>query len=60
MLEGGDVNYLCEEEALEELSEVFGVDFLTMDEALVLIEEHNDSEDNENDNIWVHKFEMID
>ncbi len=31
-----------------------------MDEAMVLVEEHNDSEDNENDNIWVHKFEMID
>ena len=58
--EGGDVYYLCEEEALEELSEVFGVDFQTIDEALVLVEEHNVSEGNENDNIWVHKFEIVD
>jgi hypothetical protein len=58
--ERGDVFYLCEEEALEELSEVFGVDFQTIDEALVLVEEHNVSEGNENDNIWVHKFEIVD
>ena len=35
---------------------MFWVDFQTMDEALVLVEEHNDDADNENDNIWVHKF----
>ena len=40
--------------------EVFGVDFQTIDEALVLVEEHNVSEGNENDNIWVHKFEIVD
>jgi hypothetical protein len=39
---------------------VFGVDFQTIDEALVLVEEHNVSEGNENDNIWVHKFEIVD
>ena len=58
--EGGDVYYFSEDEALEELSELFGVDFQNMDEALVLVEEHNDDADNENDNIWVHKFETVD
>ena len=57
--EGGDVFYFSEEEALEELSELFGVDFQNMEEALVLVEEHNDDPDNENDNVWVHKFETV-
>ncbi len=58
--ESGDVYYFSEDEALEELSELFGVDFQNMEEALVLVEEHNDDPDNENDNIWVHKFETVD
>ena len=56
----GDIWYLSEEEALRELSDEFGVDFANMDEALIIVDEHNDKDDNEDDQIYVHKFELID
>ena len=56
----GDIWYLSEEEALRELSDEFGVDFANMDEALIIVDEHNDKDDNDDDQIYVHKFELID
>ena len=55
----GDTYYLSEAEVLSELSDVFGVDFADIDEALILVEEHNDKEDNDDDQIYVHKFELV-
>ena len=55
---GGDVHYMSEAEALQELSDEFGVDFADIDEALILVEEHN-NKDND-DAIYVHKFELVD
>ena len=57
---GGDLYYMTEQEALQELSDVFGVDFADIDEAMILVEEHNDKEDNDDDQIYVHKFELVD
>ena len=56
----GDRYYLSEAGALNELSEVFGIDFADIDEAMILVEEHNDKEDNDDDQIYVHKFELVD
>jgi len=56
----GDRYYLSEVGALNELSEVFGIDFADIDEALILVEEHNDKEENDDDQIYIHKFELID
>ena len=56
----GDTYYLSEAEVLSELSDEFGVDFADIDEALILVEEHNDKEDNDDDQIYVHKFELVD
>ena len=55
----GDTYYLSESEILSELSDEFGVDFADIDEALILVEEHNDKEDNDDDQIYVHKFELV-
>ena len=56
----GDTYYLSEAEMLSELSDEFGVDFADIDEALILVEEHNDKEENGDDQIYVHKFELVD
>ena len=56
----GDRYYLSEADALNELSEVFGIDFADIDEAMILVTEHNDNEDNDDDQIYVHKFELVD
>ena len=45
---------------LTELSDEFGVDFADIDEALILVEEHNNKDENDDDQIYVHKFELID
>ena len=55
---GGDVYYMSEEETLNELSEFFGIDFADIAEALILVEEHNENDDD--DPIYVHKFELVD
>ena len=31
-----------------------------IDEAMILVSEHNDKEDNDDDQIYVHKFELVD
>lgn len=56
----GDRYYLSEAGALNELSEVFGIDFADIEEAMILVEEHNDKEENDDDQIYVHKFELVD
>jgi ssDNA-specific exonuclease RecJ len=56
----GDRYYLSEAGALNELSEVFGIDFADIDEALILVEEHNNKDENDDDQIYVHKFELVD
>ena len=56
----GDTYYLSEAEVLRELSDEFGVDFADIDEAMILVEEHNDNEDNDDDQIYVHKYELVD
>ena len=45
---------------LSELSDEFGVDFADIDEALILVEEHNNKDKNDDDQIYVHKFELVD
>ena len=56
----GDSYYLSEAGALQELSDIFGIDFADIGEALILVEEHNDKEENDDDQIYVHKFEIVD
>ena len=56
----GDSYYLSEAGALQELSDIFGIDFADINEALILVEEHNDKEENDDDQIYVHKFELVD
>ena len=56
----GDRYYLSEAGTLNELSEVFGIDFADIDEAMILVAEHNGKEDNDDNQIYVHKFELID
>ena len=56
----GDTFYLSEAEMLSELSDEFGVDFADIDEALILVEEHNNKDENDDDQIYVHKFELVD
>ena len=55
---GGDVYYMSEAEALQQLSDEFGIDFADIAEALILVEERNENEDD--DPIYVHKFELVD
>ena len=54
----GDSYYVSEQAALQILSDEFGVDFADLNEALILVEEHN-NKDND-DAIYVHKFELVD
>ena len=56
----GDTYYLSEAEMLSELSDEFGVDFADINEALILVEEHNNKDENDDDQIYVHKFELVD
>ena len=56
----GDTYYLSEAGVLSELSDEFGVDFADINEALILVEEHNDKDENDDDQIYVHKFELVD
>ena len=57
---GGDTFYLSEAEVLNELSDEFGVDFADIDEALILVEEYNNKDENEDNQIYVHKYELVD
>jgi hypothetical protein len=57
---GGDTFYLSEAEVLTELSDEFGVDFADIDEVLILVEEYNNKNENEDNQIYVHKYELVD
>ena len=55
-VEDDDTYYLTEEEALQTLSDFFGVDFKDMDEAMVLVEENNEKDDG---HVWVNKYQLV-
>ena len=57
VFEDDDTNYCGETEALEVLSDFFGVDFKDMDEAMILVEENNEKDDGR---VWVNKYELVD
>lgn len=54
--EDDDTNYCGETEALEVLSDYFGVDFMDMDEAMILVKENNEKDDGR---VWVNKYELV-
>ena len=56
----GDIYYMSEAEALQELSDEFGIDFADIDEAMIIVEEHNNKDETCEDQIFVHKFELVD
>lgn len=56
-VEDDDTKYLMEDEALEFLSDFFGVDFKDMDEAMVLVEENNEKDDGR---VWVNHYQLVD
>lgn len=55
-IEDDDTYYLMENEALQTMSDFFGIDFKDMDEAMILVRENNDMDD---DRVWVNKFEFV-
>ena len=55
-IEDDDTYYLMEDEALQVLSDFFGIDFKDMDEAMVLVQENNDKDDGR---VWVNKYEFV-
>jgi hypothetical protein len=46
-----------ESEALQTLSDFFGIDFKDMDEAMILVRENNYNDDG---CVWVNKYEFAD
>ena len=56
-IEDDDTYYLMESEALQTLSDFFGIDFKDMDEAMILVRENNDKDDGR---IWVNKYQLVD
>ena len=55
-IEDDDTYYLMESEALQTLSDFFGIDFKDMAEAMILVRENNDKDDGR---VWVNKFEFV-
>ena len=55
-IEDDNTYYLMESEALQTLSDFFGIDFKDMDEAMILVRENNDKDDGR---IWVNKYEFV-
>ena len=55
-IEDDDTYYLMENEALQTLSDFFGIDFKDMDEAMILVRENNDKDDGR---VWVNKYEFV-
>ena len=55
-IEDDDTYYLMESEALQTLSDFFGIDFNYMDEAMILVRENIDKDDGR---VWVNKFEFV-
>ena len=56
-IEDDDTYYLMESEALQTLSDFFGIDFKDMDEAMILVRENNDNDDGR---VWVNRYEFVD
>ena len=54
-IEDDDTYYLMESEALQTLSDFFGIDFKDMAEAMILVRENNDKDDGR---VWVNRFEF--
>ena len=55
-IEDDDTYYLMESEALQTLSDFFGIDFKDMDEAMILVRENNEKDDGR---VWVNKYEFV-
>lgn len=55
--EDDDIHYLSEDETLDELSDFFGIDFKSMDEAMILVKENNEKDDGR---VWVNKYQLVD
>ena len=55
--EDDDSYYLSESDALNQLSDYFGIDFKDMEEAMILVKESHDKEEG---SIWVNKYELVD
>ena len=45
-----------EAEALQKLSDFFGIDFKDMAEAMILVRENNDKDDGR---VWVNKYQLV-
>ena len=56
-IEDDDTYYLMESEALQTLSDFFGIDFKDMDEAMILVRENNDKDEGR---VWVNKYAFAD
>ena len=55
-IDDDDTYYLMEREALQTLSDFFGIDFKDMDEAMILVRENNDKDDGR---VWVNKYQLV-
>lgn len=55
-IEDDDTTYCDEADALEILSDFFGIDFKDMDEAMILVSENNEQDDGR---IWVNRYELV-
>ena len=55
-IEDDDTYYLMESEALQTLSDFFGIDFKDMDEAMIQVRENNDKDDCR---VWVNRYEFV-
>ena len=56
-IEDDDTSYCTEAGALTLLSDFFGIDFVDMEEAMVLVQEHNEKEETQ---VWVNRFQLVD
>ena len=55
-IDDDDTYYLMEREALQTLSDFFGIDFKDMDEAMIMVRENNDKDDGR---VWVNKYQFV-
>ena len=55
-IEDDDTYYLMESEALQTLSDFFGIDFKDMDEAMILVQENNEKDDGR---VWVNRSQLV-
>ena len=55
-LEDDDTYYLMESEALQTLSDFFGIDFKNKDEAMILVRENNIQDVGR---VWGNKYEFV-